>query len=456
MSEPSEPSRETLPATPAQRVAFESLRERTDELELIISGISLLSLLTLPGWLFEHWMRLELHAEGQRLQLLSLAFQLGSGLSLTLACAFLLHLGVRAYWVGLIGLKATFPGGIRWQSIRSIGPIAREYHRRTAPDLDASIDAADRIASIVFALVSLVALSVLWIGGLLTVLSALTLAGAYLLGFGEEIGSQFGLYTFLALSLTAVLPVLLLDSPWLSRYLAPAAAPTWRHHLVEALTRFQGVLFPQRLVMPVQLSLESNLPRWTFSVVFLSLVFASAALGTVQARMARQFAVISSYDYFADSDADAGLRSAHYENLRSERDALARVPLIPADLIADGHLRVFLPYLPGRDNPVLRQRCAAAADRTQRQACLAALWQASLDDKPVDLAGFVLAERRDLGQRGLQGYLGLNGLTPGQHELRLRWNANAVPAAGGQPSTDYRIPFWFSPPFQQDLAPPPR
>ena len=455
MSEPSEPSSETLPATHARRVAFESLRERTDELELIISGISLLALLSLPGWLFEHWMRLELHAEGQRLQLLSLAFQLGSGLSLTLACAFLLHLGVRAYWVGLIGLKAAFPGGIRWQSIRSIGPIAREYHRRTAPDLDASIDAADRVASIVFALVSLVALSVLWIGGLLTVLSTLTIASAYLLGFGEQAGGQFGLYVFLALSLAAVLPVLLLDSLWLSRYLAPAAPSSWRHRLVEALTRFQSVLFPQRLVMPVQLSLESNLPRWTFSVVFLSLVFASAGLGSVQARAARQFAVISSYDYFADGDADAGLRSAHYENLRSERDVLARVPLIPADLIADGHLRVFLPYLPGRDNPVLRQRCATAADRPQRQACLAALWQASLDDRPVDLAGFVMAERRDLGQRGLQGYLGLNGLAPGRHELRLRWNADAVPAAGGQAAVDYRIPFWFSPPFQQDLAPAP-
>ena len=51
-----------------RRVAFESLRERTDELELIISGISLLALLALPGWLFDHWVRLELHAEGQRVQ----------------------------------------------------------------------------------------------------------------------------------------------------------------------------------------------------------------------------------------------------------------------------------------------------------------------------------------------------------------------------------------------------
>ncbi|TDR36264.1 hypothetical protein DFR29_1318 [Tahibacter aquaticus] len=461
MSESSEPTGEALPTTQARRVAFESLRERTDELELIISGISLLALLSLPGWLLEHWTRLELHAEGQRLQLLSLAFQLGSGLSSTLACAFLLHLGVRAYWVGLIGLKASFPAGIRWQSIRSIGPITAAYHRRTAPDLDASIDAADRVASIVFALVSLVALSMLWIGGLLAALTTLVIVTAQLLGFGEQAVGQFGLYAFLFLTLIALLPVLLLDSPWASRFLPPGPPSVWRRRAVEMAIRFQAMVFPVRLAMPVQLSLESNLPRWTFTVVFLALIFASAALGSLQVRVARQFAVISSYDYFTDSDADAGLRSAHYESLRSERDVLARVPLIPADQVADGHLRVFLPYLPSRDNPVLRQRCAAAADRAQRQACLAALWQASLDDTPVDLAGFVLAERRDLGQRGLQGYLSLNGLAPGQHELRLRWNAAAATTAttastaGAATTADYRIPFWFSPPFQQDLAPPP-
>lgn len=450
MSESAEPAGDSARAAQQRRVAFESLRERTDELELIISGISLLALLALPGWLFEHWARLEVHAEGQRHLLISLAFQLASGLSMTLAGAFLLHLAVRAYWVGLIGLKAAFPAGIRWDAIRSVGPITRDYHRRTIVDLDAAIDAADQAASIVFALVSLVALSVLWLGALLSMLTLLAMGIARLLGWGAEPAGEIGAYVFVLLSLGIVFPTLLLDSAWLARVRPMPVAP-WRRRLVEALVRLQRLLFAQRLVLPVQLSLESNLPRWTFSAVFLLLIACTLVLGSVQEKAVRQFALIASYDYFADADADDGLRSAHYESLRSSaHDALARVPLIPSDLVADGHLRLFLPYLPDRDNAVLRQRCAQSAERAQRQSCLAGLWQVTLDAVPVDLAGFVLAERRDIGQRGLQGYLSLAGLAPGRHELRVGWNAGGPAAAK---PVEYRIPFWFSPPYQQDLAP---
>ncbi|WP_257384973.1 hypothetical protein [Tahibacter caeni] len=436
-----------------RRIAFESLRERTDELELIISGISLLALLALPGWLFDQWVRLELHAEGQRHLLLSLGFQLASGLSMTMAGAFLLHLAVRAYWVGLIGLKAAFPAGIRWDAIRSIGPITRDYHRRTVVDLDSAIDAADRAASIVFALVSLVALSVFWIGGLLALMTLLAIGVSTLFGAPLEPSAKVGAMAFGVLFVFIVLPQLLLDNAWLSRRLQQPA-PDWRRRFVELLVRLQSVVIPQRLVLPVQLSLESNLPRWIFTLMFLLLVGGSALLGRAQETAAREFALVSSYAYFGDADADEGLRSAHYENLRGTHDALARVPLIPADMIADGHLRLFLPYLPDRDNASLRARCGPAEGQAQRRACLAGLWQVEIDAKPVDLGDFLPAERRDLGQRGLQGYLSLAGFAPGRHELRVRWNGEPAPAAGsGAKTPGYRIPFWFSPPYQQDLAP---
>lgn len=431
-----------------RRVAFESLRERTDELELIISGISLLALLALPGWLFDRWVQVELHAEGQRHLLLSLAFQLASGLSMTLAGAFLLHLAVRAYWVGLIGLKAAFPAGIRWDAIRSVGPITRDYHRRTVVDLDTAIDAADRVASIVFALVSLVALSVFWIGSLLVGLTLIAMGFAWVSGRDAEPGGSIGVSVFMALTLVVILPALLLDSAWLARRSA-LPAPSWRRRLVERLVAVQGVLFPQRLVLPVQLSLESNLPRGAFTWMFLLLVGASVVFGNVQESAVREFALISSYAYFGDGDADEGLRSAHYENLRGERDVLARVPLIPSDMIADGHLRLFLPYVPDRDNAALRGLCPQASDSALRRVCLARLWEVSLDAQPVDLAAFVAAERRDIGQRGLQGYLSLAGLAPGAHVLHVR---RKVTAADPARIADFRIPFWFSPPYQQDLA----
>ena len=37
------------------RISFDRLRERTDELELLISGLSMLALFSLPGWLIDSY-----------------------------------------------------------------------------------------------------------------------------------------------------------------------------------------------------------------------------------------------------------------------------------------------------------------------------------------------------------------------------------------------------------------
>ena len=431
MSRDEEPAATTETGQVRQaRIAFESLRERTDELELIISGISLLALLALPSWLFQHWLQLELHAEGQRHVLISLGYQIVGGLSTTLALAFLLHLAVRAYWVGLIGLKATFPDGIRWQAIRSMGKVTRAYQRAHVVDLDKAIDKADRAASIIFALVSLITLAVLWVVLSLVLTLLLAMGLGAVLGVSDDAAGRWGFNAFMGLTFLVAMPAMFLDSDWLRRRIGPPG-PRQRA-VIEQLTRWQSLLFPQRLVLPVQLALESNLPRWIFTAVFLLLVAASVVLGGLQEKLLREFAAVSSYDYFSDDDAEAGLRSAHYENLRSERDALARVPLIPADLVADGHLRLFLPYLPSRDNPALRRSCPKAGDQPARRSCLAGLWRVHIDDKPASLDDFVAAERRDLGMRGLQGYLSLAGLAPGRHALRVEWlgAAPATKAAG--------------------------
>ncbi len=439
------------PAPSERRIAFERLRERTDELELIISGISLVALVALPGWLFAQWARLEVHAEGIYHLVVSFGFPLAIGLSYTLAGVFLLHLATRAYWVGLIGLKATFPRGIRWDRVDSFGPVMRDRYRRSLVDFDTAIDAADRFASVVFAVVSLVALSVLWIGGVLAVIAA----GSLLLGSAIEIPERtanlligtFGTLVFLA---ALLIPVLDRGSAWLRGPDKPPSAGLRR--AIGWLNAVQGFLFPQRLLLPVQFMLESNLPRRTFSIAFGILMFLTAIIGVVQLNSANRFApFIGGYAFLDDKAAAAGLRTAYYENLRAADDALLRVPTIPSDLVDEAYLRVFLPYVPERDNVLLEGRCEAGTDR---RTCIAGLWTLSIDGRALDPASFESAERRDLGMRGLQGYVPMAGLAAGRHELRAVWNA-----AGGdrrsRKTASYVIPFWFAPPYQLDYVPPP-
>ena len=426
-----------------RRIAFERLRERTDELELIISGISLVALVTLPGWLFERLMILEPHAEGPRAALTAIGLHLGIGLSYTLAGAFLVHLAVRAYWVGLIGVKAAFPEGIRWSKVRSMGPVSRAFYARRLVGLDDAIDSADRFASIVFMLVSLLIISTLWIGMLVAVILGLASALAESAHVPDAVARGVMMGALIVVTGLPVL-VLILDRGLMSRLAAGSPLARRFAPAVEFLVRIQGVILPQRFLLPVQLSLEANLPRHVFAVAFGVLITSSALVGHLPRAFAPQFAVFGNYEFMTDSDVETGVRSAHYENLRAADDRTIRGPLIPSDMIADSHLRVFLPHLPDRDNALLRESCPDAVRSEQRRACVAHLWTIELDGHAVDADSFVFSERRDLGLRGLLGYVSMTGAAPGRHELSAVWNA-AGGTSGPARRQEYRIPFWFSP-----------
>lgn len=439
--------------TVRSRVAFERLRERTDELELIISGISLVALVSLPGWLFEQWVRLDVHIDGSRGVFFAFGFPIAVGLCYTLAGAFLVHLVARAYWVGLIGLKSVFPQGIRWDRVTSQGPVMRERLRGRFADLDPFIDASDRFASTVFAVVSLVTLSFVWV----VVPTALFLLLLDFIVRATAIPESVAVGAFVTLFFVIAsisVPLYLLD-----RYVGWQRARGRRTSprtvvAVHAMSRIQGWFSPQRMLLPVQLIFESNLPKHTFSIAFGTIVACTTMIGVAKLTTATEFTVFGEYPFASSDDMAGGIRTAHYEDMRASSDALLRVPMIPSDRVADPYLRVFLPYVPARDNRVLKQRCAAR-DADHRE-CVAGLWSATLDGQPVNLGDFEFAERRDLGMRGLQGYLPTAALAPGRHVLVIHWKSGGVSESKRRPSEIYHhIPFWFAPPYQLDYPPAP-
>lgn len=90
-----------------------------------------------------------------------------AGTSYGLAACFVVHLMTRAYWVGLIGLRTVFPEGIKWDKTPGLGPLSRQYYRDTLPDLDTVIECTDRLASSLFAVISMLTLILLWLGTIL-------------------------------------------------------------------------------------------------------------------------------------------------------------------------------------------------------------------------------------------------------------------------------------------------
>lgn len=431
------------------------LRDRTDELELIISSLTIFALFSIPGWAFNVFADSYTHLSTSLAIAAALATTLLTGFCYGLGACFVVHLMARAYWVGLIGLRAAFPDGIDWQRTPMLGPLTRRIYRESLPTLDEIIPQTDRLASSLFAVISMLTLTLLWFGTLMMV----TLVAA------AAVGTRFGLtntvmgLSFLGLILVfGGLPVLtyLLDAQLAARVERLQRSKAFAR-VIRGLRRISGIAYPQRLVMPVQLTLQSNTRPVGF---FLAIVLAVATIFVIgNSRVAgwQNFTLSGEFVYMPDEQIRQGFRSAYYEDMISPKDRMRAWPRVPSFNQSGSFVRLFLPYQPLRDNIPLSQLCGEPDEALDAVQCIGSLWTVSIDGSPVPLDDFVVAQRSDLSMRGLLGLVPLSGLAPGMHTINVIWNPD--PDNTGITLDDryttlisnYVIPIAFSPDFERAL-----
>jgi MFS family permease len=439
----------------AESEALERLRDRTDELELIISSLTIFALLSIPSWLFDSVADIYTHLSTSLAIASSVGISLLAGTCYGLAACFVVHLMARAYWVGLIGLRTVFPDGINWGKTPGLGPLSRQFYRETLPDLDTVIKNTDRLASSLFAVISMLTLSVLWLGSL--IIAILVAAGAVGARFGlTNTGIGIGTLVTLAIFVGVPLLVYLLDAQLASRM------PRLRDSrmfaaLVHFLRRVAGLAFPQRLVLPVQLTLQSNTRPFVFFLGLVVSILAIVVVGNVRAAAWTTFTLSGEFDYLDTTQVQDGFRSSYYEDMSSSIDRLHGWPRVDSFSHSGSFVRLFLPYQPLRDNLVLDQLCGSAEEADDRIDCLRRLWSVSIDGASVPMADFEQAERADIGMRGLIGLVPLSGLEPGMRRIEVVWNPDAteedVPLDDryAQLNTTYVIPIAFSPNYELTL-----
>lgn len=435
--------------------AMDRLRDRTDELELIISSLTIFALLAVPGWLFDKIAGVYTHLSTSFAIAANVGTSLLAGTCYGLAACFVVHLMARAYWVGLIGLRTVFPDGIDWTKTPGLGPLSRQYYKETLPDLETVIRNTDRLASSLFAVISMLTLSVLWFGTILVVI--MVVSGAIGARFGvTNAGIGIGAAALLAVFVGLPVLVYLMDRQLASRVSRLRESRAFAG-VVRFLRRIAGLAYPQRLVLPVQLTLQSNMrPTAFFVALTLGIVFI-VTVGNVRAAAWRNFTLSGEFDYLDTTQVQQGFRSTYYEDLSSPLDRLRSWPRVDSFTQSGSFVRLFLPYHPLRDNLVLDQLCGGAGKTPDPVACLRQLWTVTIDGKQVSMTQFDGAERADLGMRGLIGVVPLTGLEPGLHRIVVVWNPGASEEAAPlddrytEVNRRYVIPIAFSPEFEATL-----
>lgn len=447
--------KDTNPQVKPTSEAMDRLRDRTDELELIISSLTIFALFSLPGWLFDKYADVYTHLSTSLIIAGTVGTTLLAGTCYGLAACFVVHLMARAYWVGLIGLRTVFPDGINWSKTPGLGPLSRRYYQDTLPDLDTVIENTDRLASSLFAVISMLTLTVLWFGSILLLI--MIVSGAIGARFGlTNAGMGIGTVVLLAVFLGVPMLVYLLDAQ-LAKRLPRVRDNRFFAGMVRILRRIAGLAYPQRLVLPVQLTLQSNTRPVVFFVALSVSIIFIVTVGNVRASAWRNFTLSGEFTYLDTEQVQQGFRSTYYEDMHSPLDRFRGWPRIDSFNQGGSFVRLFLPYQPLRDNLVLDQLCGSAGETTDTVSCLRRLWTVAIDGKPVPMATFVSAERSDLGMRGLIGLVPLAGLEPGLRQIEVVWNPDATETAAPlddrytQVNSRYVIPIAFAPAYEMPL-----
>lgn len=414
--EPAEEQTET-----SEQAAMDRLRDRTDELELIISSLTIFALFSLPGWLLGKLASVYTHLTIGQAIVSNVGTTLISGICYTLAACFVIHLMARAYWVGLIGLRAAFPTGIDWNNTPGLGPLARDHYRNRLPDMDAVIARTDRLASSLFAVISMLTLSVLWFGVIL--IGAVVIGGLVGARFGlTNTGIGIGGLLLIVVFLGAPLLNYLLDAQLAKRIPWLRDKPLFTG-CVGVLRRISGLAYPQKLTLPVQLTLQSNTRPLLYTIALGISMVMIVTLGSLRNATWSNFTLSPAFDYLDTEDLSGGIIGTYYEDMAIPRDSLRGWPRLNSFEQNGSFAPLFLPYQPLRDNLILDRLCDDAEE--DPVACLRKLWSVAVDGEALPMSGFVATERGDLGMRGLMGLVPLAGLEPGLRRITVVWNPTA-------------------------------
>lgn len=406
----------------------EGIFNKTWEIELLISGGVVFALLQLPSVLERGFLRLEAGLTGWWTEASFFAFVYLNGILYTLIGSFLLHLASRAYWIGLIGLDKVYPEGVRWEKLKSGGPITQRLQRELVSPLRPLIVRIDLFCSAIFSFAFLVVLACL-ISILMIGLYVLIALGISWLPGGQKSPEIF-LLIVCGVSLVLVLAGLL------DKLLAGRLKPGGRmERALAAGLRSYHYFQLGPLFSPILLVLLTNMRRRSFVALaglpFLMVLFFISSHAAQRNRF-----------WYSDSPApNREILPLYYQDQWPEEGTSRLTPSIQSDVIEGPYLKLFIPYLPQRHDEVFAERCP---DPRAKLDCAARVHRVTVDGRPVPGLTFHFSSLPKRGTPVFLAYIPTAGFAHGSHVLRieplplrkkkiLRWRKDPRP---------YLIRFW--------------
>jgi hypothetical protein len=444
------------------------LYRRTWELELLISGAIVVALFKLPAVVDGLLDQLAPHASRDLFQIPFLLYYMAKLALTPMVLILISHILLRGLWVGMVGINALFPDGIKWHKL-DLGPVQRPFYEANASPqrLEQTVDRiCSALFSVLFIILSFVTAMAFW--ALLSMTTAVILKAVVPgVDFRDLVLKVFwtmGLVVFIPVILASLVDQLAKKWPSILQ-----KAPRLRR-LAAAVMRFFYWAFLGFLWYPPTALLASNLTRrklrW-WQGVLASLPFAIIAPLVVILPLLgpHLMSSVNSYVYAPARSQESGMSANHYDSLRTP-DAPITVPRIQSDMVSEPYIRLYLPYDARRDNPRLAEICpdldpfridgdlvaairrapSTVEERTAALACFAKLWSVSLNEKAVTDPELMFADDPQSGGRGVVVYLPTEDLPKGRNLLQVSKITTEEERDGKLHNPEkyqFFIPFWI-------------
>ncbi len=381
---------------------LKNLQENSWELELLISGGAIFSLFQLSDQFLDMVFVMKMTSFLPGLSIFIITGMLGLKL---LTVGFILHLLLRAFWLGMVCINYVFPQGIREGSWKIQRPF-KSWESDSSNLRDEIIQIDNASGVVMFS--SIVATFVL-VGVILNVLVFITLPITLLDAPNAYV--SFILWAGLVYYLDLVTFGLIRKTPYLSYVAYPFF---WAFDTITLRPLYAKSL---RLF-------GSNVKKLKTILGFVLILIVSGFMTYISVyRIMRWPNIIDSRSYrFQMAPEENWQNHTYYRDHVLEEGVKFSGPCIQSEIINDGYLQIFIPY--NRDFEVDLQEDEVLSDYVQL----------SIDDSSIHEVEWFSFWSKDIDQIGIKAHVDITKLSHGRHTLGLGFDT--------EEGRHMSIPFW--------------
>lgn len=427
-------------------------------LEMLISGAAIFSTSFLPEFIEEmlesYFENYQSNNEFVSIYVPTLAYGFAKTIAYLLIVTFIVHFVVRAFWVGLVGLRAVYPEGIIYDKLPNANAQIRELYRNRFGDFDDFIVRLDRFCSQIFSIAFLLALFGV-------IMSMFYLLGFVLLVFFKSLSPDLykawaGTLRIIVLGFAFSLgfTVIILSQKYFREH------PRWGRYYTKMVKNVEWMYFGLYKPMSyIMLIFASHIPlkRYLAYAMSIGVVFFSVGMYLTLKKMMEHQGLpwMESRQYYSSGTASFQFVSNHYDNLRTEGESVADAS-IQADIIREPFLKVFINY-PHNIDTDIAQVCKVTTPPDslpkwqQRRLldiakinCLQNYFQIVVNDSLYQNVEFLYEAHGTQKNEGITAYIPTQAFKTGRNTLYVKAiDTDSLPKRSLR--NHAIVPFWFAP-----------